>query len=41
MTILPRHGIVAMGKDMNACFDIVDRIETECRCQILGKLLDR
>lgn len=41
MTILPRHGIVAMAKDMNACFDIVDRIETECRCQILGKLLDR
>jgi L-fuculose-phosphate aldolase len=41
MTILPRHGIVAMGKDMNACFDIVDRIETDCRCQILGKLLDR
>jgi L-fuculose-phosphate aldolase len=40
MVILPRHGIVAMGKDMNACFDIVDRIETECRCQILGRLLD-
>jgi L-fuculose-phosphate aldolase len=38
--ILPRHGIVAMGKDMNACFDIVDRVESECRCQILGKLLD-
>jgi len=38
--ILPHHGIVAMGKDMNACLDIVDRIETECRCQILGKLLD-
>jgi L-fuculose-phosphate aldolase len=40
MTIMPRHGIMAMGRDMNACFDIVDRIETECRCQILGKLLD-
>jgi L-fuculose-phosphate aldolase len=40
MAILPRHGIVAMGKDMNACFDVVDRIETECRCQILGRLLD-
>jgi L-fuculose-phosphate aldolase len=40
MTILPRHGIVAMGRDMNSCFDIVDRIETECRCQLLGKLLD-
>jgi L-fuculose-phosphate aldolase len=38
--ILPFHGIVAMGRDMNACLDIVDRIETECRCQILGKLLD-
>ena len=38
--ILPRHGIVAMGKDMNACFDIVDRVESECRCQILGKILD-
>ncbi len=37
--ILPRHGIVAMGRDMNACFDIVDRIESDCRCQILGKLL--
>jgi L-fuculose-phosphate aldolase len=40
MAIMPRHGIIAMGRDMNACFDIVDRIETECRCQILGKLLD-
>jgi L-fuculose-phosphate aldolase len=38
--ILPFHGIVAMGRDMNACIDIVDRIETECRCQILGRLLD-
>jgi L-fuculose-phosphate aldolase len=38
--ILPRHGIIAMARDMNACFDIIDRIETECRCQILGKLLD-
>jgi L-fuculose-phosphate aldolase len=38
--ILPRHGIVAVGKDMDACFDIVDRIESDCRCQILGKLLD-
>lgn len=38
--ILPFHGIVAMARDMNACLDIVDRIETECRCQILGKLLD-
>ncbi len=40
MAIMPRHGIIAVGRDMNACFDIVDRIETECRCQILGKLLD-
>jgi L-fuculose-phosphate aldolase len=38
--ILPRHGIVAMGRDMNACFDIVDRVESDCRCQILGRLLD-
>jgi L-fuculose-phosphate aldolase len=38
--ILPRHGIVAAGRDMNACFDIVDRIESDCRCQILGRLLD-
>jgi L-fuculose-phosphate aldolase len=40
MAIMPCHGIIAVGRDMNACFDIVDRIETECRCQILGKLLD-
>ncbi len=38
--ILPYHGIVAMARTMNACVDIVDRIEAECRCQILGKLLD-
>lgn len=38
--ILPYHGIVAMGREMNACLDIVDRIESDCRCQILGKLLD-
>jgi len=38
--ILPRHGIVALGKDINHCFDIVDRIESDCRCQLLGKLLD-
>ena len=40
MALLPHHGIVAMGRDMNACFDVVDRIESECRCQLLGKLLD-
>ncbi len=38
--ILPYHGIVAMGRSENACLDIVDRIESECRCQILGRLLD-
>lgn len=38
--ILPGHGIVAAARDMNACFDIVDRIESDCRCQILGRLLD-
>jgi L-fuculose-phosphate aldolase len=38
--ILPTHGIVAMGRDMNACLDIVDRLESDCRCQILGKILD-
>lgn len=38
--ILPYHGIVAMARDINACLDIVDRIESECRCQILGRLLD-
>jgi L-fuculose-phosphate aldolase len=38
--ILPRHGIVAMGKDLTECFYIVDQVETDCRCQILGKLLD-
>lgn len=38
--ILPYHGIVAMARDINACLDIVDRIEAECRCQILGRLLD-
>lgn len=38
--ILPFHGIVAMARDMNGCLDIVDRIEAECRCQILGRLLD-
>jgi L-fuculose-phosphate aldolase len=40
MVLLPAHGIAAMGRDSNACFDIVDRIETECRVQILGRLLD-
>ncbi len=37
--IVPRHGVVAMGKDLNDCFDILDRMESECRCQILGRML--
>ena len=37
--ILPRHGVVAVGRDMDATFDILDRIESDCRCQILGKLI--
>lgn len=38
MGLLPRHGIVAMGRNMNAAFDILDRMESDCRCQILGRL---
>jgi L-fuculose-phosphate aldolase len=38
--IVPRHGVIAMGKNVNECFDILDRIESECRCQILGRLLE-
>ncbi|MEW5946909.1 MAG: class II aldolase/adducin family protein [bacterium] len=37
--LIPRHGVVAMGADLSAAYDAVERVETSARCNILSKLL--
>ncbi len=37
--LIPAHGVVAMGRDLNDSLAILDAVETEARCQIMGGLL--
>jgi len=36
--LLPRHGIVVVGRTLEAAFDALDRIETSARCHLLSRL---
>jgi L-fuculose-phosphate aldolase len=38
-TIIPRHGIVVVGRDLDDAFDTLERIETNARALLLGVLL--
>ncbi len=37
--LAPFHGIFAIGKDLNATLDAVERIEVNARCILFGKIL--
>lgn len=37
--LLPLHGTVAVGKNLEQAFSVVERIECDARCNILGKLI--
>ena len=37
--LLPFHGIVAVGKELEKAFSVVERIECDARCNIFGKLI--
>ncbi len=37
--ILPYHGTVAVGKDLWQAFSVVERVEADAVCSLLGKLL--
>ncbi len=37
--LAPWHGLFALGKDLNAAFDTVERIDTNAYCVLMGSLL--
>lgn len=40
-TLIPQHGIVVVGRDLDDAFDTLERIETNARAILLGKLLEK
>lgn len=38
--LLPYHGIVVIGRDLNDAYDNLERIESAARCALLGRLLE-
>lgn len=38
-TMVPQHGIIVVGRDLDDAFDTLDRLETNARAVLLGKLL--
>ena len=38
-TMVPQHGIVVVGRDLDDAFDTLDRLESNARALLLGKLL--
>ena len=37
--LLPAHGIIVVGRDLDDAYDTLERIETAARCALLGRLL--
>lgn len=37
--IAPWHGLFVVGKDIDACFDLTERIDTNAYCILMGRLL--
>ncbi|HUU13104.1 MAG TPA: class II aldolase/adducin family protein, partial [Terriglobia bacterium] len=40
-TLIPKHGIVVVGRDLDDAFDTLERIETNTQAILLGKLLEK
>lgn len=39
--LLPKHGIVVLGHDLNNAYDTLERLENNARCVLLSRLLPR
>ena len=39
-TIIPQHGVIVVGRDLDNAFDTLDRLETNAQALLLGKLLE-
>jgi L-fuculose-phosphate aldolase len=37
--LLPAHGVVVAGRDLDHAFDALERVEANARCLLLGALL--
>lgn len=37
--LLPYHGIIVLGKDLDEAYDVLERMEVNARCALLGALL--
>lgn len=38
-TMVPQHGIIVVGRDLDDAFDTLDRLETNAQAALLGRLL--
>lgn len=39
-TVIPQHGVVVVGRDLDDAFDSLDRLETNAQALLLGNLLE-
>ncbi len=39
--LLPKHGVVVLGHDLNNAYDTLERLENNARCVLLSRLLPR
>lgn len=39
--LIPRHGVIIAGRDLNDAYDTLERIDVNARCIILGRLITR
>ncbi len=39
--LLPRHGIVVVGQDLDETFDALERIEVNAKCALLSRLIGK
>lgn len=37
--LLPRHGIIVVGHDLDEAYDVLERMEVNARCTLLGALI--
>jgi L-fuculose-phosphate aldolase len=40
VTMVPQHGIIVVGRDLDDAFDTIDRVETNAQAVLFGKLLE-
>ena len=40
-TMVPQHGIIVVGRDLDDAFDTLDRLETNAQAVLIGKMFDK